>query len=100
MDVLIVDRIQLLGDASIVRNNPVGPIYVANLPTIEFFNPADPRGNIKGSVSATAAASGQGVDFTVNFSNLPASGGPFLYHIHVAPVNSSGSCASTLAHCK
>lgn len=76
----------------------MGPVYTATLPEKEFFNPADPRGNVKGSVSATAGPGGVGVAFTVSISNLPTSGGPFLYHLHVNPVNSSGSCASALAH--
>lgn len=66
-----------LGNATIPENNPVGPIYVATLPDMEFFNPDDPRGNIKGSVSATANPDGIGVQFQVQFSNLPTSGGPF-----------------------
>jgi hypothetical protein len=95
---MLTKILQVLGDAIPVLNNPVGPVYTATLPPVQFFNPADPRGNIKGSVSATAAPGGKGVQFTINFSNLPTSGGPFPYHIHVAPVNSTGSCASTLAH--
>lgn len=66
-----------LGNATVVENNPPGPIYVATLPEKEFFNPNDPRGNIKGSVSATANPDGIGVSFQVTFSNLPTSGGPF-----------------------
>lgn len=104
---------QTLGDATVVTN-PVGPVYTAILPTEEFFNPADPRGNVKGGISATAGPGGVGVAFTVNFSNLPTSGGPFrkyrlpesqilslshvVYHIHVMPINSSGSCASAAGH--
>jgi len=88
----------LLGNASIVSDNPIGPTYIAKLPVVEYFNPINPLGNIKGSVVATAAAGGTGVSFKVSFSNLPTSGGPFLYHIHAFPVNSSGNCLSTLAH--
>jgi len=66
-----------LGNATVVENNPPGPIYVATLPDTEFFNPSDPRGNVKGSVSATANPNGIGVSFQVTFSNLPTSGGPF-----------------------
>ncbi|KAF8866486.1 hypothetical protein BDZ45DRAFT_667757 [Acephala macrosclerotiorum] len=88
----------LRGNASIVENNPPGVVYIANLPTTEFFNPSDPRGNIKGSVSAVAAPNGIGVDFKVSFENLPTSGGPFLYHIHAAPVSADGNCTTTLGH--
>jgi hypothetical protein len=66
-----------LGNATVVNNNPVGVVYEATLPTREFFNPEDPRGNIKGSISATANPNGVGVSFKVSFSNLPTSGGPF-----------------------
>ncbi|APA08984.1 hypothetical protein SS1G_02845 [Sclerotinia sclerotiorum 1980 UF-70] len=87
-----------LGNATIPEDNPVGPIYVATLPDTEFFNPDDPRGNIKGSVSATANPDGIGVQFQIQFSNLPTSGGPFLYHIHAHPVPSDGNCTGTLGH--
>ena len=66
-----------LGNATVVEDNPPGAIYVATLPEKEFFNPDDPRGNVKGSVSATANPNGIGVSFQVTFSNLPTSGGPF-----------------------
>src|SRR5947207_3723145 len=55
--------------ASPVSNNPVGPVYVATLPTN--------IGTVQGSISATADTNGNGVRFTVNLSNLPSSGGPF-----------------------
>jgi hypothetical protein len=103
-----------LGNATVVENNPPGPIYVATLPTEEFFNPNDPRGNVKGSVSATANPNGIGVSFQVTFSNLPTSGGPFrmpfpilldvrannttVYHLHAFPVPADGNCTGTLGH--
>ncbi|PSS27887.1 hypothetical protein M430DRAFT_72970, partial [Amorphotheca resinae ATCC 22711] len=87
-----------LGNATVVNNNPVGVVYEATLPTREFFNPEDPRGNIKGSISATANPNGVGVSFKVSFSNLPTSGGPFLYHLHAFPVPSDGNCTKTLGH--
>ena len=67
----------ILGNASVVENNPPGVFYTAILPTKEFFNPDDPRGNIKGTVVATANDNGIGVSFQVQFENLPTSGGPF-----------------------
>ncbi|KAI9754648.1 MAG: hypothetical protein M4579_004611 [Chaenotheca gracillima] len=76
-----------LGDAQVVSTNPVGVTYVATLPGT----------SVKGSVSGSSA-SGTGVDFTVSFSNFPTSGGPFLYHIHDAPVPADGNCTGTLAH--
>lgn len=65
------------GNATVVENNPPGIVYTATLPEKEFNNPADPRGNIKGSIAAVAASNGIGVEFKVSFSNLPTSGGPF-----------------------
>jgi len=88
----------ILGNATVVENNPIGVVYTATLPTTEFFNPSDSRGNVKGSVSAVANDNGTGVTFSVSFSNLPTSGGPFLYHIHSAPVPADGNCTGTLAH--
>ncbi|PQE27049.1 superoxide dismutase protein [Rutstroemia sp. NJR-2017a WRK4] len=87
-----------LGNASVVENNPPKVVYVATLPTTEFFNPKDPRGNVKGSVTAQANANGIGITIDVKFSNLPTSGGPFLYHLHDQPVPADGNCTSTLGH--
>ncbi|RDL36766.1 uncharacterized protein BP5553_06118 [Venustampulla echinocandica] len=86
-----------LGDAQVVVGNPAGVTYVATLPAKSFFNPNDPRGNVKGSVSATSNPDG-GATFQVSFSNLPTSGGPFTYHIHDAPVPADGNCTGTKAH--
>lgn len=69
------------GNATATVNNPVGKIYTAVLPEKEFFNPADPRGNVKGSIVATANPDGVGVHFDVQFENLPTSGGPFRMYI-------------------
>ncbi|KAF2972238.1 hypothetical protein GQX73_g1287 [Xylaria multiplex] len=85
-----------LGDAVVVKNNPVGKEAVAVLPKTSFFAPVTE--NVKGSVKATTGANGVGVDFEVAFSNLPKEGGPFIYHIHVDPVDDSGNCTNTLAH--
>ena len=67
----------ILGNASVVENNPPGIIYTATLPAKGFFNPEDSRGNIKGAISAVANSNGIGVAFSVDFSNFPTSGGPF-----------------------
>lgn len=69
---------------------------------------------MKGSIIAMSAPDGKGVQFKVNFSNLPKEGGPFreflcsisscqvltytAYHIHVDPVPADGNCTKTLAH--
>jgi hypothetical protein len=67
----------LLGNATVTKDNPVGAVYVAVLPTEEFFDPQDPHGGIKGKVSGASSPNGVGVAFEVSFSNLPSSGGPF-----------------------
>ncbi|KAG9237592.1 superoxide dismutase [Amylocarpus encephaloides] len=87
-----------LGNATVVDGNPLGVTYVATLPEKSSSNPNDPRGDVKGVVTAAAGANGVGVKFDVSFSNLPTSGGPFLYHLHVAPVPADGNCTKTLAH--
>lgn len=65
-----------LGNAPIARGNPAGVVYTATLPAKAFSYPG-PQGNVKGSISATAGPDGTGVQWSVNFSNLPSSGGPF-----------------------
>ena len=56
-----------LGDAREYLNNPVGAAYYAALP---------PSARIKASILASTDG-GQGVNFAVNFANLPSEGGPF-----------------------
>lgn len=86
-----------LGNAIVSTGNPSGVTYVATFPEEAFAYPG-PQGNVKGSISATAGPNGEGVTFSVNFSNLPKSGGPLMYHLHVAPVPANGNCTATLAH--
>ncbi|KAI9839845.1 MAG: hypothetical protein M1819_000035 [Sarea resinae] len=81
----------LLGNASIVTDNPVGVTYKATLPNKNTTG-------IRGSVSGTANSNGTGVVFTVDLSGFPSSGGPFLYHIHSTPVPTDGNCTGTLGH--
>lgn len=85
-----------LGDATVV-SNPAGYVYEAVLPEQPFFK-GSLEGNVKGSIVAMSAPDGKGVQFKVNFSNLPKEGGPFPYHIHVDPVPADGNCTKTLAH--
>lgn len=89
---------QELGDAPVVEGNPPGLVYEAVLPEEPFFPGVDVEGNVKGSIIATSAPDGVGVEYKVSFSNLPKEGGPFSYHIHVAPVPENGNCTATLAH--
>lgn len=67
-------------DAPVVSDNPQGVEYKATLPKQPFFPKAELVGNVKGNVSAVAAPGGKGVRFTVQFENLPKSGGPFSEH--------------------
>jgi Cu/Zn superoxide dismutase len=77
-----------LGDATKNLDNPAGAAYQAVLPE---------NGPIQGSVVAVTNEN-QGVDFAVNFKNLPKEGGPFPFHIHVAPIPADGNCTGALAH--
>ncbi|KAK2047136.1 superoxide dismutase [Colletotrichum somersetense] len=86
-----------LGNALVV-SNPPGLTYEAVLPETPFFKAGSLNGNVKGSIIATTAPDGKGVEFMVRFSNLPKEGGPFSYHIHVDPVPADGNCTKTLAH--
>lgn len=88
------------GDAFFIIDNPLGYVYQAVFPQDAFFQPAYPEGgNIVGSVTAEAAEpDGEGVRFNIKLSNLPATGGPFMYHIHAKPVPADGNCTATGAH--
>ncbi|KAH8602834.1 superoxide dismutase [Bisporella sp. PMI_857] len=83
-------------NAPVVTNNPVGVVYTATFPETPFFKPVG--ANIKGSVVATANPDGVGVSYDISISNLPSTGGPFIYHLHVNPVPADGNCTKTLAH--
>lgn len=77
--------------APVVANNPIGAKYVATLPQ-KAGSP------LAGSIEGATAADGKGVKFTVHFSGLPATGGPFMYHLHAKPVPADGNCTATGAH--
>jgi hypothetical protein len=87
-----------LGSAAVVSNNPAGATYLAVLPEKEFFNPEDPRGNIKGSVSATSSPDGVGVVFSVSVSNFPTSGGPFSMCYTTTPRRPLSNIPSSLPY--
>jgi hypothetical protein len=95
-----------LGNATQNLNNPEGAAYRAVV--------ADNAMGITGSITAVSAGD-KGVEFAVDFENLPTEGGPFrrfgmhrakkaieltftAYHTHVMPVSSDGNCTSTLGH--
>ncbi|KAI6081624.1 superoxide dismutase [Hypoxylon rubiginosum] len=86
-----------LGDAAVQTGNPAGLTVKATLPEDPFWT-GPINGNVKGSLTATSGPGGVGIDYEVSFSNLPSEGGPFIYHIHTAPVPENGNCTSTLAH--
>lgn len=67
---------QELGDAQVVEGNPPGLVYEAVLPE-EPFSEISVEGNVKGSIVATSAPDGVGVEYKVRFSNLPQDGGRF-----------------------
>ncbi|KAK1965656.1 superoxide dismutase [Colletotrichum sublineola] len=86
-----------LGNALVVTN-PQGVVYEAKLPETPFFKQGSLHGNVRGSIIAMTAPDGNGVKFTVSFSNLPNEGGPFTYHLHVDPIPEDGNCTKALAH--
>lgn len=71
------------GASPVKTNSPTNVRYVAHLKkygSVAFYS-------TNGSVT---------VD--VDISNLPTSGGPFLYHVHQRVVPTNGNCTGTLAH--
>ncbi|KAK3695332.1 superoxide dismutase [Podospora appendiculata] len=91
--------VSTISSAPVVSNNPAGAVFRATLPETAFSKTAYPDGgNIKGEVVAVSSPDGVGVIFQVTFSNLPTTGGPFPYHLHVNPVPENGNCTATLAH--
>lgn len=64
-----------LGDATVIENNPVGPIYKATL-----LDKDDTE--VRGSILATAANDGRGVIFDAEFWGFPdeAENGPFCQY--------------------
>ncbi|KAI4100198.1 MAG: hypothetical protein LQ339_005604 [Xanthoria mediterranea] len=80
-----------MGPAPVVKGNPVGTTYTATLPESE-------KSGIRGFVSGSSGADGQGVDFTIELSGFPDGLGPFSYHIHDQPVPADGNCTATKAH--
>ncbi|PFH59157.1 hypothetical protein XA68_12741 [Ophiocordyceps unilateralis] len=88
---------QATQDAPVIKANPSGATYEATLPA-QAFTKGSLDGNVKGSIIASTPADGVGVEFKVNFENIPQEAGPFLYHIHVDPVPADGNCTKTLSH--
>lgn len=76
-----------MGDARIVKNNPVGETWVATF---------DGSQGVKGTV--TAVGWSIGVNYTVAVTGLPEGKGPFNFHVHLKAVPAGGTCADTGAH--
>ncbi|KAG6269608.1 hypothetical protein E4U49_006314 [Claviceps purpurea] len=83
--------------AAVVTKNPLDVIYTATLPSEPFFEAPGLSGNVKGFISASAPPDGVGVRFTVRFQNLPKTGGPFPYHIHLNKA-AGGNCTAAGPH--
>ncbi|MCJ1334228.1 hypothetical protein MMC10_010935 [Thelotrema lepadinum] len=78
-------------DAPLSQNNPLGATYMATLPNSSFTT-------IRGTISGSTNTNGTGVDFTVSFDSIPATGGPYIYHIHADPVPADGNCTGAGPH--
>jgi hypothetical protein len=87
-------------------NNPAGAAYLAGI------GADNPYGSVKGGIIVTNAE-GEGTQFSINFWDLPAEGGPFcglnnsftifangnkVYHIHTGTVPDNGNCTATGGH--
>jgi Cu/Zn superoxide dismutase len=75
----------------VVNNNPIGASFFATLPNTE-------GSTLRGTITGTSSGNGTGVDWAVSLSGLPATGGPFMYHIHEKPVPANGNCTAAGAH--
>jgi hypothetical protein len=70
--ILLAARSQAAGFDATYANNPAGTSYIAELQAISSI-----QGNI-----VVGSSQLNGTQFEVNFSNLPAEGGPFCMLIH------------------
>ncbi|PNS19764.1 hypothetical protein CAC42_7731 [Sphaceloma murrayae] len=78
-------------DAPVSRGNPLGASYEATLGSSN-------KTTIRGSVVIATNPTQEGSKIQVTFDGLPATGGPFTWHIHKAPVSADGNCSSALTH--
>ncbi|CUM46195.1 uncharacterized protein AC631_00010 [Debaryomyces fabryi] len=84
---LLAGCIVVMGEsAPVVTDSPEGAKYVAKFDD-----------KLQGSVEFSSASNGS-VTVNVDLDGFPASGGPFTYHIHEAPVPSDGNCTGTKLH--
>ncbi|OAQ72515.1 cytosolic Cu/Zn superoxide dismutase [Pochonia chlamydosporia 170] len=83
--------------AAVISGNPINVVYTATLPETPFFAAPELKGSVRGFISAATPPDGVGVRFTIRFENLPKTGGPFPYHIHVNQV-ADGNCSAAGGH--
>ncbi|AQZ15250.1 hypothetical protein BZL39_P02820 [Zygosaccharomyces parabailii] len=70
----------------VVTDSPEGATYIAKFSE-----------KVEGSLEFSSTSNGS-VKVDVSLSDLPSSGGPFLYHVHELPVPSDGNCTGTEGH--
>ncbi|CAH6722557.1 cell surface Cu-only superoxide dismutase 5 [[Candida] jaroonii] len=54
-------------------------------------------GKLEGNVTFTGLNNGS-IEVGVDLDGFPSEGGPFMYHVHEAPVPSDGNCTGTKGH--
>lgn len=70
----------------VVTDSPKGATYIAKFSE-----------KVEGSLEFSSTSNGS-VKVDVSLSDLPSSGGPFLYHVHELPVPSDGNCTGAEGH--
>lgn len=84
---------KVLADAAPVSSDSADePNYIATFKTPNFAN-----SSIAGTFEFESDDDGK-VHVYIDIQDLPSSGGPFMYHVHVAPVPSNGNCTGALGH--
>jgi hypothetical protein len=55
---------------------------------------------VTGAILISSSSGSSGVNVAVNFTGFPSEStyGPFVYHIHAAPVPADGNCSATMGH--
>ncbi|CAK9440458.1 uncharacterized protein LODBEIA_P45580 [Lodderomyces beijingensis] len=85
-----------LVSVGLAANAPIQTDSAGQPPLIARFTPRATF-NITGSVAFHPLTNGS-VHVAVDLKGLPASGGPFPYHIHEKPVPANGNCTGTSGH--
>jgi hypothetical protein len=97
-----VSILSLIAAASVVTaQSYIAPEATDNFPGASFSAHFDKpeKSALTGSVTGSSlTGTTGGVKWTVNVDNLPEAGGPFMYHVHKAPVPADGNCTGTLSH--